>query len=112
MNYILAVRLKNLRKKNKMTMEEVGRELDIAKSSYAGYENGTRTPPADKLAKLAELFDTSTDYLLDLTDDPTTSRDTTNLADFIKREGLHYDGVKLSEKEISVIRDMLGLILK
>jgi transcriptional regulator with XRE-family HTH domain len=101
-----------MRKANRMTMEEVGNELGIAKSSYAGYESAERTPPPDKLVKLAEMFDTSTDYLLGLTDDPTTKKDTTNLADFLKRDGLHYGGTTLTEKEIAIFRDILGLITK
>ncbi|KAF0816568.1 hypothetical protein KIS4809_4635 [Bacillus sp. ZZV12-4809] len=112
MNNVLGTRLKYIRKSHRMTMEKVGESLGIAKSSYAGYESGERKPPPDKLVKLASMFDVSCDYLLGITDDPVPKRDNRNLSDFLKRSGLHYDGVKLTAEEIRVIRDMLSLIAR
>lgn len=39
-------------------------KLGIAKSTYAGYENGYRLPSLQSLSKIADLFDTSVDYIL------------------------------------------------
>ncbi len=33
-------------------------------STYAGYENGYRLPSLQSLSKIADLFDTSVDYIL------------------------------------------------
>jgi transcriptional regulator with XRE-family HTH domain len=50
--------------------KELADYLGTVTSNYAQYELGTRTPPADKLQKLAKYFDCTTDYLLGITDKP------------------------------------------
>ncbi len=105
-------RLRLLRKVNRLTMEEVGRRLGIAKSSYAGYETETRTPPLDKLQKLASIYDVSTDYILGLTDDPDPKKDRKNLREFLEKDQLHWNGRQISAEEIEPIRKLLELIVR
>lgn len=61
---IIAIRLKELRNSNKLTQQEVSEKLDIAQTTYAGYETGKHEPSADTLRKLAELYKTSVDYII------------------------------------------------
>lgn len=61
---IIAIRLKELRNSNKLTQQEISEKLDIAQTTYAGYETGKHEPNADTLRKLAELFKTSVDYII------------------------------------------------
>lgn len=105
-------RLRLLRKVNRLTMEEVGRRLGIAKSSYAGYETETRMPPLDKLQKLASMYDVSTDYILGLTDDPDPKKDRKNLREFLEKDQLHWNGRPMSAEEIEPIRKLLELIVR
>ncbi len=58
-----------------MTQEDVCNEmcnlgLYINRSTYAKYETGDRTPQLRILIALAICFDTTTDYILGLTDNP------------------------------------------
>ncbi|GAA3326091.1 hypothetical protein GCM10020331_060590 [Ectobacillus funiculus] len=37
---------------------------ELPKSTYAGYESGYREPPLHALCQMADLFDTTVDYIL------------------------------------------------
>lgn len=62
-------RLKKLRLEKDFTLEELGKLIHIQKSTVSKYERGEAQPSQEVLIKLAEVLDTSTDYLLELTDD-------------------------------------------
>jgi len=57
-------RLKELRIERNITQEELAKEISMARSSVAGYENGSKSPSMETLIHLAELFNVTTDYLL------------------------------------------------
>lgn len=57
-------KLKEMRKMCGLTQREVAERLGISQPSYVRYENGTSEPTLENLAKLADLFDVSADYLL------------------------------------------------
>ncbi|SDH85386.1 helix-turn-helix domain-containing protein [Alteribacillus bidgolensis] len=73
-------RLAKLRKERKeWTLQETADQLGIAKSTYAGYESGYRQPSLDSLIKLADIMDTSIDYLLNRIDDRRSPIDKTTI---------------------------------
>ena len=57
--------LKALRKKHKMTQKQLANAIGIDNSSVCKYETGDVLPSHDILIKIAELFNVSTDYILD-----------------------------------------------
>lgn len=57
-------RLKELRNQRRWTQKEVAAKIGLQLSQLNKYESGMHVPPADKLLQLAELFATTTDYLL------------------------------------------------
>ena len=61
---ILGYRLRELRKENKMSQEDLGKILGVTKVSVSGYENGTRVPSLDILHGILDVFGISADYLL------------------------------------------------
>lgn len=63
-------KLMNLRKENGWSLQYVSSQLGVAKSTYAGYESGYRRPSLEALISMADLFDTSVDYILGRVDDP------------------------------------------
>lgn len=93
-------------------MESFGQMINVAKSSIASYEAENRQPSFEKLKKMAEVFNVSTDYLIGLTDDPDPKKSFRNVREFLDKEGLHYDGEKLSEKELEVLRGLVELLFK
>jgi len=65
-----ADRLKKLRKEAGLIQADVAAQINLKRESYTRYETGDIQPPSDQVARLAKIFDTTSDYLLGLTDDP------------------------------------------
>jgi transcriptional regulator with XRE-family HTH domain len=61
-------RLKELRKKKGYTQIRVQLLTGIDQSDYSKVEKGVRYPTVEQSKRLAITFDTSTDYILGLTD--------------------------------------------
>ena len=61
---ILGYRLRELRKENKMSQEDLGKLLGVSKVSVSGYESGTRVPSLDILNGILDVFCVSADYLM------------------------------------------------
>ena len=100
---MFASRLKTLRKSHNLTQTDIAMKLEIAKSTVAGYEKGFRKPKIKTVNQLAEIFNTSTDYLLGLTDDPTPKDSSNDLATILKLPDFTYKGVKLEDKDLDVV---------
>ena len=60
----MAKRIAELRKKKKLSQIEFAEKFGIGRSTIAMWETGDRKPDAETLQKLADFFDTTTDYLL------------------------------------------------
>ena len=58
------LRLRELRKQEKLTQQELADNLGISKSSVNMYERGEREPGLDLLETTANFFDVSVDYLV------------------------------------------------
>lgn len=67
-------RLEDLRVDQDKTQIEIAEYLNLNREVYRRYEKGIREVPVWALLKLAELYRTSTDYILGRTDDPAPPR--------------------------------------
>ena len=63
------MRIRDLREDTDRTQQELANYLHIKQNTYSQYENGQRQIPLESLIALAALYQTSTDYLLGLTDE-------------------------------------------
>lgn len=61
---ILGIRLKEKREQKNMTQEEVATMLNVNRVTYTFWEKGKHEPKLTDLVRLANLYETSTDYLL------------------------------------------------
>ena len=61
-------RIYDLRIDHDMTQQQVADYLLCNRTVYARYERGQRESPVSMLIKLAELYPTTTDYILGLSD--------------------------------------------
>lgn len=61
-------RLYDLRTDNDKTQQEIADYLMCNRQVYARYERGLREIPVSMVIKLAKYYNTSTDYILGLTD--------------------------------------------
>ena len=62
-------RLKDLREDRELSQKTIAAKLNIAQTTYSDYELGKINIPLKILREIALLYQTSTDYLLDLTDE-------------------------------------------
>lgn len=63
-------RIRDFREDKDWTQKNMADMLNISRSSYSAYENGTSAWPIEVLKKIAYIFHTSVDYLLEMTDNP------------------------------------------
>ena len=72
-------RLEDLRVDADLTQEQVAQVLHCKREVYRRYEKGIREIPVWEVLKLAQLYHTSTDYILGLTNirEPYASRENT-----------------------------------
>ena len=61
-------RLRDLREDHDMTQKQIAQMLGMSQTGYSKYETGENDVPVAVLVKLADLYHTSTDYLLGRTD--------------------------------------------
>ena len=57
-------RLRDLRKSNNMTQQELGTLVNVGKSTISQYENGINIPDIDTVTIFANFFCVSVDYLV------------------------------------------------
>ena len=67
----METRIKNLREDHDLTQKQLSNFLNISQVAYSYYEINKRSIPLELLSKLADFYDTSVDYLLYRTDNPT-----------------------------------------
>ena len=72
-------KLKALRTGQKLTQQQLADRVGVAKSVVSYYESGDRYPSYDVLVRIARVFHTTTDYLLDVSKDHVI--DVTGLSD-------------------------------
>ena len=63
-------RLRQLRRSFKLSQEEVSQYLHISQSNYANIEQGRTLITVDHLITLALMYNVTTDYLLELSNNP------------------------------------------
>jgi transcriptional regulator with XRE-family HTH domain len=68
-----AERLIQIREQLGMNKAEAARKLNMSAMGYGRYENGQREPSFQTVCFIASTFNTTSDYLYGLTDDPSPS---------------------------------------
>lgn len=63
-------RIRDLREDRDMNQTQVAKYLGMSQTGYSKYETGENDIPTSVLIKLARLYNTSIDYLLNETDNP------------------------------------------
>lgn len=56
--------LKELRRDKGLTQADIAKHFGISQTMYSMYESGRRTMKIEMLCELADIFETSTDYIL------------------------------------------------
>ena len=67
-------RLKQLRKKKRLSQQALATALDMSQNSISRYETGEREADYKTLIAFADFFNVSIDFLLERTDNPSVNR--------------------------------------
>ena len=63
-------RIRELRKEKGLNQKQVAALLNMSQTGYSKYETGENDVPTAVLISLANFYNTTTDYILELTDFP------------------------------------------
>ena len=63
-------RIRDLREDKDLNQTQIAEILNMSQTGYSKYETGENDIPTSVLIKLAKFYNVSTDYILELTDDP------------------------------------------
>ena len=66
---MISTRLRDLREDRDMNQKQVAAYLNVHQTTYSDYELGNLNIPVRVLVMLAELYNTSVDYLINCTDE-------------------------------------------
>lgn len=60
-------RIRELREDRDLTQTQIAKVLNMSQTGYSKYETGENDIPTKVLIELAKFYNTSTDYILELT---------------------------------------------
>ena len=105
-------RIRDLRKRKKLTMKQLGQVIGVAESTISLYESGKRQPDNDTLQKFADYFDVSVDYLLGRTDDinQKTGEENITFDDFTY--AMYNESKELTDEDKQALLGMARLLKK
>ncbi|MDO7787901.1 helix-turn-helix domain-containing protein [Desulforamulus aquiferis] len=115
---VLGKRIKHLREEKGLNQIELAKLLNISNTTLSQYENGQRVPSDEIKIKLAEVFDTTTDFLLGRTDNPigttesipswATYKDKRDFRKMLEEDPeVMFDGVPLDEEDREKIKRVM-----
>ena len=109
----ISTRIRTTRKKMHLTQKQLASKVNVSAQVISNWERGYTNPDYDDVLRLAQALDTSADYLMGLTDNP--SRDegkaSKNARELLKGD-LHWDGVPLAEGELKLIRELFEVVVR
>lgn len=87
----LGNRIKSRRQALNLSQHELSKQLNCTQAALSQYENGNREPGLNDLANIARCLNTTTDYLLGLTDIASTEGEVRIIGDYL---GLTEDSIQ------------------
>jgi len=103
-NQFFSTRVKELREKAGLSMDQLAKQLGITKSRVNMWENNGTVPRMNILVELAKFFNVTTDYLLGNDDARNLSPENTRLSTLQRNLG------KLSEADLEKAERMLKAV--
>lgn len=107
-------RLKQLRHERQLSQSGLGRLLDMKPSTLANYEQGTRSPDAETLCRIADFFGVSLDFLVGRMSEPKIRESPVQLEVLFASNDLMAYGRVLSRPQkdaiLAFIRTLQGMV--
>lgn len=105
-------RLKLLRKEAGLTQKDMANFFNISQPSYADWENGKTKPTQEKLPQLADILNTTTDYLLGKTNIKNVEEIDLIKLDEAIDNSIGFDGKPITPEDKESIREAILLYLE
>lgn len=109
---IFGERLKELRQEYGFTIEAFANEVGISKSSVGYYENQNRLPDIATAAKMAEVLNVTTDYLVGLSSARTQAPKLKNICDHVGLSDKAVNMLARLKKENPTRLSVINLLLE
>jgi transcriptional regulator with XRE-family HTH domain len=124
---MFSTRLRASRKRKNLSQEQLAKLVNTTKATISNYENQYSTPSNDTLVKLANILETTTDYLLGRTDqyaantltDETNPKKATEMTQaemekWINHPNIHptWKGRQLSADELITLKRVLKALFE
>jgi transcriptional regulator with XRE-family HTH domain len=103
-------RIRELRKKKNIKIPFILEKLDISRSTLTGWETGRRAPKGEYLVKLANLLDTSVDYLTGKSDTEEFPEES-EIDRILKAKNLTYNGSPISNEKEEALKNVIRALL-
>ena len=111
-------RLKELRLANGLTQKDLGKAIEVGRTTISEYESGKIVPKQEGLLKIANHFNVSVDYLTGVSNEPATRKQNASDLDGLLNTIHHilldeydtpvtYEGTILSEKQKIIIDQLI-----
>ncbi|MBL4932292.1 helix-turn-helix domain-containing protein [Clostridium paridis] len=102
-------RLKELRLRNNLTQEELGKLLNVQKAAISKYENGVVDLTEETIKKLTEIFNVTSDYIIGISNDEEKPRKYNNEIDTL---AAHFEGKNLTPKKRKLIEKYIDALFE
>lgn len=106
---ILGYRIAHRRGQLRLSQEDLAQKADTSQKQISKYENGLNTPSSEVIAKIATALETTTDYLLGLTESSERALRTASDLDDLEIEAVRLmrsQDFETRQKMISVLKAM------
>lgn len=119
-----STRMRQLRVESNITTKELADKLKVARTTVSNWENGNRNPDLEMLKRIAKTLDSTTDYLLGMSDvrnpyenrtDKPNNEDSTNNYNNEDNEPItiaaHFEGDEYTDEELEDIEKFKKWVL-
>jgi len=110
----LGARIKELRTKNELTQQDIATRIGMGRSNFGHIENDRVVPTSGDLQRIADILNTTTDYLLgresaaESIPEWATYKDKRDFKKMLEEDGdLMFDGVPMSDTDRQRVMDVL-----
>ncbi len=109
---VFSARLKELRQESGLTIEEFASEVGVSKSSVGYYENQNRLPDLAVAAKMAEILNVTTDYLVGRSNARVQTPKLKNICDYVGLSDKSVEMLAQLKKENAVRLSVINLLFE
>ena len=103
---MIGQRIRDLRKQKRMPQTELAKSAGVSQTTVTAWETGKAEPSSSAVAKLADIFNVTTDYLLGRPNKQETKKDDVELSD--DDVIMTWRGKLLSDEDRELIRRIMN----